>query len=61
MPLAGANVVLVSHKPNIMDAFGKDWFDVKEGEASIFKPSGSYMLVARIQAADWAKFAQTVN
>ena len=61
-PSAG-NVVLVSHKPNIMDAFGKDWFDIREGEASIFKPDGNsgYALVARVQASDWAKFAQTVN
>jgi hypothetical protein len=51
-------VVLVSHKPNIMDAFGKDWFDVREGEASIFKPDGnSYKPVARIQASDWRKLA----
>ena len=54
-PPAGNNVVLVSHKPNIMDAFGKDWFDVREGEASVFKPDGSgYQLVARVKAADWA-------
>jgi phosphohistidine phosphatase SixA len=59
-PPAGANAVLVSHKPNIMDAFGKDWFDVREGEASVFKPDGSggAKLVARIQAADWGKLAQ---
>ena len=51
--------MLVSHKPNIMDAFGKDWFDVREGEASVFKPDGAgYKLVARIQAADWGKLAQ---
>jgi phosphohistidine phosphatase SixA len=59
-PPSGANVGLVTHKPNIMDAFGKDWFDVREGEASVFKPDGSggYRLVVRIQAADWAKLAQ---
>src|SRR5438552_12085867 len=59
-PPAGTNVVLVSHKPNIMDAFGKDWFDVREGEASIFRPAGkgSFTLVARVQAADWAHLAQ---
>jgi phosphohistidine phosphatase SixA len=57
-PPAGTNVVLVSHKPNIMDAFGKDWFDVREGEASIFKPDGNgYKPVARIQASDWRKLA----
>jgi phosphohistidine phosphatase SixA len=60
-PPAGTNVILVTHKPNILDAFGKDWFDVREGEASIFKPDGKggYTLVARVQAADWARFAAT--
>jgi hypothetical protein len=38
LPPPGTNVVIVSHKPNIMDAFGKDWFDLREGEASLFKP-----------------------
>jgi phosphohistidine phosphatase SixA len=59
-PPAGTNFVLVTHKPNILDAFGKDWFDVREGEASIFKPDGKggYTLVARVQAADWAKLVQ---
>src|SRR5215471_4775189 len=58
-PPAGTNVILVTHKPNILDAFGKDWFDVREGEASIFKPDGKggYTLVARVQADDWARLA----
>jgi phosphohistidine phosphatase SixA len=58
-PLAGSNVVIVSHKPNIMDAFGKDWFDLREGEASVFKPDGNgvYKLVVRVQASEWAKLA----
>ena len=58
LPPAGTNIALVSHKPNIMDAFGKDWFDVREGEASVFKPDGNgYKLVGRVQADDWGKFA----
>jgi phosphohistidine phosphatase SixA len=59
-PPPGTNIILVTHKPNILDAFGKDWFDVREGEASIFKPDGKggYTLVVRVQAADWAKLAQ---
>ena len=58
LPPAGTNIVLVTHKPNIMDAFGKDWFDVREGEASVFKPDGTgYKLVARVQAIDWDKLA----
>jgi phosphohistidine phosphatase SixA len=63
VPPAGTNAVLVSHKPNIMDAFGKDWFDVREGEASVFRPDGNggYKLLVRIQAGDWAKIAQAAG
>jgi len=38
LPQAGTDTVLVTHYPNIIAALGKDWFDVKEGEASIFRP-----------------------
>jgi phosphohistidine phosphatase SixA len=55
-PQKGKNTFLITHKPNIVDALGKDWFDVKEGEASIFKPKdGEYRLVARVQMEDWPK------
>ena len=54
-PDSGTNTLIVTHKPNILDAFGKDWFEVKEGEASIFKPESSgFTLVARVQIAEWA-------
>jgi broad specificity phosphatase PhoE len=57
-PETGKNNFLITHKPNILDALGKDWFDVREGEASIFKPKNdSYELVARIQMEDWPKLA----
>ena len=56
VPEKGKNTFLITHKPNIIDALGKDWFDVKEGEASIFKPEdGKYRLVARVQMEDWPK------
>jgi phosphohistidine phosphatase SixA len=59
VPATGANVVVVTHKPNILDAFGKDWFEVREGEASVFKPDGSaYRLIARLPADQWPKLAQ---
>ena len=63
MPAEGTNTVIVSHKPNIMDAFGKDWFDVREGEASVFQPDGKggYKPIARILAGDWSKLAQASN
>jgi len=61
-PGTGRNNILVTHKPNIVDALGKDWFDVKEGEASIFKPEGgTYRLVARVQMEDWPKLAVSAN
>ena len=54
-PDPGTNTLVVSHKPNIIDAFGKDWFEIKEGEASVFKPEagGKYTLVARVQIGQW--------
>jgi len=57
-PKSGTNTVIVTHKPNIVDALGKDWFEVKEGEASIFRPeNGKYQLVARVQMDDWPRLA----
>jgi len=57
-PAAGTNTVLVTHRPNILDALGKDWFDIKEGEVSIFLPAnGTYTLVARVQMDEWARIA----
>jgi len=54
-PDPGTNTLIVTHKPNILDALGKDWFEIKEGEASIFKPEGTgYALVARVQIGQWA-------
>src|SRR5215467_339403 len=54
-PDAGTNTLIVTHKPNILDAFGKDWFEIKEGEASIFKPEGNgFALVTRVQVGQWA-------
>ena len=32
-PDAGTNTLIVSHKPSSVDALGKDWFEVSEGEA----------------------------
>src|SRR6516165_5494396 len=57
-PKPGTNTILITHYPNIIAALGKDWFDVKEGEASIFRPeNGSYTLVARLQMEDWPRIA----
>ena len=60
---SSGNLVLVTHKPNIMEAFGKDWSDLSEGEASVFKPdgNGAYKLIVRIKADEWSKLAQASN
>jgi phosphohistidine phosphatase SixA len=54
-PKAGTNNLAITHKTNITDAFGKDFGDVREGEALIYKPAaaGPAALVARVQASEW--------
>jgi len=57
-PQLGTNTILVTHQPNIIAALGKDWFDVKEGEALIFHPgNGGYAPVARVQMEEWPSLA----
>jgi phosphohistidine phosphatase SixA len=57
-PKPGTNTILITHKPNIVDALGKDWFDVREGEASLFHPeNNSYKLIARVQMEEWPHIA----
>jgi phosphohistidine phosphatase SixA len=57
-PQPGTNTILITHKPNIVDGLGKDWFDVKEGEASLFRPeNGNYKLVVRVQMEEWPYIA----
>jgi phosphohistidine phosphatase SixA len=55
-PKAGTNTFLVTHKTNIADAFGKDAGDVQEGEAFVYKASGSgpAAFAGRIKPADWS-------
>ncbi len=55
-PKPGTDTVLVTHKPNMADAFGKTAGDVQEGEAFVYKASGSgpATFVGRIKATDWA-------
>lgn len=39
-PPVDSNLVIVSHKPNMTDAFGNDWSDLREGEASVSSRTG---------------------
>jgi phosphohistidine phosphatase SixA len=54
-PQDGGNVVIVSHKPNLQDAAGKEFGDLGEGEIVVFQPAddGQLHLVARIPAKTW--------
>jgi broad specificity phosphatase PhoE len=61
LPPADNNIIIVTHKPNLTEAFGKDWSDVREGEASIFEPGAAghgYKLVGRVRAEEWAALLQ---
>jgi hypothetical protein len=57
-PKGGTNMVPITYKPNIIDALGKARFEVKEGDASIFRPeNGKHLLAARVQMAAWPPIA----
>jgi phosphohistidine phosphatase SixA len=61
-PKDHTNTILITHQPNIVAAFGKDWFDVKEGETSIFRPvNGGYKLVARVQMDEWPRIVTVAS
>jgi len=54
-PTTGTNILLITHKTNIADAFGKELADIKESETLIYQPnpSGPPTLVGRVQASEW--------
>ena len=54
-PKAGLNNLAVTHKTNVADAFGKEFADIREGEALVYKTSasGPAVLIARVQASEW--------
>src|SRR5262245_39041197 len=59
-PPDGKNVVIMSHKPNLQDAAGKDLGDVAEGEVVIFQPLGESKskVMARVPAALWTSWTK---
>lgn len=58
-PAAGKNTVLVGHKPNLVDAAGKDLLDIGEGESAVFQPlgGGKFKLVGRVPIDKWGRLA----
>jgi phosphohistidine phosphatase SixA len=58
----GQNRLIVTHRVNIAQAYGKEWYDVKEGEASIFRiEKGAYSLLARLQLDEWGRLMLVAN
>ena len=58
-PKTGANNLAVTHKTNVTDAFGKEFADIREGEALVYKTSasGPAAFVTRVQASEWIALA----
>jgi phosphohistidine phosphatase SixA len=55
-PRARTNTIIVTHYPNIVEAFGQIAAGLGDGEALILKPdsNGGSQLVTRLQIDDWA-------
>lgn len=55
-PTSGTNTLVVTHKTNIADAFGKEYADIREGEAIILSssPDQPAKIVGRVQASEWS-------
>lgn len=58
-PGSGTNTFIVTHRPNVLDALGRDLFDMREGESAVFRPDGAgkYQLMGRIQGDQWTQLA----
>jgi phosphohistidine phosphatase SixA len=60
-PPEGKNTVIVSHRPNLQDAAGKEFGDLGEGEVVVFRPlgEGKFQTVARVASpATWSEWAK---
>ena len=59
-PPAGKNLIIVSHKPNLLDAAGQEFGNVGEGGVVVFQAlaDGKFKAVARVAPAEWAKWAK---
>lgn len=59
LPKTGVNNLAVTHKTNVADGFGKEFADIREGEALVYKTtsSGPAILIARVQPSEWIALA----
>ena len=61
LPAKGKNLLIVSHKPNLQDAAGKEFGDVGEAEVVVFQPLGdgnSKMIVRVASPETWTKWTK---
>ncbi|SRR5579883_802528 len=61
-PKGGTNTIIIAHRPNLEEAAGKEFGDLKEGEAAIFKPLGKegFEFVARVASPEqWTDLASS--
>ena len=58
-PKAGTNTLVITHAPNIREAFPTEGADLADGESLIFRPDGQggASLVARVKIQDWPRLA----
>ena len=58
-PKAGTDTLIITHAPNIREAFPTEGADLADGEALIFRPDGrgGASLVARVKIQDWPRLA----
>jgi len=58
-PPPGTNTIVVTHFPNVNEAFREDAAGLADGEALVFRPDdrGRVLLVGRIKITDWPQFA----
>jgi len=58
------NLVIVTHRPNLVEAFGEQLADMREGEAAVFEPDltgDGYRMMARFQPGDWDLLVQAAR
>jgi phosphohistidine phosphatase SixA len=58
-PAGHTNTIIVTHLPNITEAFPKDSEDLGDGEALVFRPDGrgAALLAARVKISEWPRWA----
>jgi phosphohistidine phosphatase SixA len=63
VPKRGMDTVIITHYPNIKEAFADDANGLAEGEALIFLPDrhGAASLVARVKIEDWPHLASATE